>query len=109
VAGVENALTQAVLMWLRNKGCYVWRSNTGAYKTDDRFIRFGTPGQPDVLGIVGDGTGRLLAVEVKAEKGRLSINQHAFLVEVRQRGGLALVVRPSDWEQVLADALGATP
>ncbi len=75
--------------------------NTGAARIGDRFIRFGFPGCPDVLGQLKDG--RLLAVEVKAPAGRLRPEQRAFLSLVRQHGGLAIVAR--DYRDVHA-ALG---
>jgi VRR-NUC domain len=66
--------------------------NVGAYKMPDgRFIRFGFPGCPDVLGQMRDG--RLLAIEVKAAKGHLSDAQEFVLAKVRANNGVSGVAR----------------
>ena len=54
-------------------------------------MRFGKLGSSDIIGVLPDG--RFLAVEVKALKGRLSVEQAAFLDKIRGLGGVALVVR----------------
>ena len=56
-----------------------------------RFIRFGWPGCPDVLGQLKDG--RLLGVEVKAAKGRLRPEQAVFLERIKAAGGVGFVAR----------------
>jgi hypothetical protein len=56
-----------------------------------RFVRFGWPGCPDVLGQLNDG--RLLGVEVKAPKGKLRPEQAVFLDRVRAAGGVGFVAR----------------
>ena len=59
----ESAALVEVLKALRAHPAVVWceRMNSGAAKVGGRFIRFGWPGCPDVLGQLKDG--RLLAVE----------------------------------------------
>ncbi|HEX8133819.1 MAG TPA: VRR-NUC domain-containing protein [Actinomycetes bacterium] len=59
----------------------------------------GDPGLPDLLLVRG---GRLLALEVKRENGRATVEQERWLGELRRVPGvIAEVVRPSDWPQVL--------
>jgi VRR-NUC domain len=76
-----------------------WRANSGAAHLQhrdgtSRFVRFGVRGQSDILGILpGSGGGKLLAVECKAPRGRLSPDQAAFLEMVNGAGGLGIVVR----------------
>jgi hypothetical protein len=70
---------------------WVERQNTGAFKQEGRYIRFGWRGCSDLLGQLKDG--RLLAVEVKAPKGRIRPEQTAFLERVRGNGGMAFVAR----------------
>jgi len=65
--------------------------NSGAAKVGGRFIRFGWPGCPDVLGQMKDG--RLLGVEVKSRAGRLRPEQAVFLDRIRAAGGVAFVAR----------------
>lgn len=74
-----------------NAVAWVYRMNSGAVKIGKRFIRFGWPGCPDVLGQLKDG--RLLGVEVKAPKGKLRPEQSFFLERIRLAGGVAFVAR----------------
>lgn len=67
------------------------RMNSGAMRIGKRFVRFGWKGCPDVLGQLKDG--RLLGVEVKAEKGRLRPEQTIFLERIRLAGGVAFMAR----------------
>lgn len=73
-----------------------WR----AYHTYDS--RRSAPGFPDLV-LVRDG--RLVFVELKAEKGQLSAAQHAWmtalgLVELVNEHVETFVFRPSDWVQI---------
>jgi len=89
----EAAALCEVLMALRASPAVAWceRMNTGAAMVGKRFIRFGWPGCPDVLGQLRDG--RLLGVEVKSPTGRLRTEQALFLARINQAGGLAFVAR----------------
>jgi hypothetical protein len=64
---------------------------SGAARVGGRFVRFGWPGCPDVLGQLIDD--RLLGVEVKAAKGRTSPEQQAFLERIRTAGGVGFIAR----------------
>ena len=61
----------------------VWRQNTGAGRfvypdgSASRFLRFGFPGCPDLMGYMHDG--RALYVETKALHGRKKPDQIAFI------------------------------
>ena len=87
----EAAALMEVLKAVRAHPLVAWaeRQNSGAAKVGGRFIRFGWPGCPDVLGQLKDG--RLLGVEVKAAKGRASPEQVAFLERIRGAGGVAFI------------------
>lgn len=89
----EAAALAEVLKALRRHPAVAWaeRMNSGAAKVGTRFIRFGWPGCPDVLGQLKDG--RLLGVEVKAKAGRISTEQTLFLERIRCAGGVAFVAR----------------
>ncbi|SNS34216.1 VRR-NUC domain-containing protein [Noviherbaspirillum humi] len=90
-----------VLKTLRAHPMVAWceRINSRAATVGGRFIRFGWPGCPDVLGQLRGG--RLLGVEVKAAKGRLRPEQSAFLKRIRPAGCVALVAK--DCRDVLAE------
>lgn len=75
------------------------RMNTGATKFQERVVRFGFPGCPDILGQLKDG--RLLAIECKSERGRATLEQRGFLDLVRRHGGVAGIVRSIDDAQGL--------
>ena len=87
----EAAALLEVLKAVRAHSLVAWaeRQNSGAAKVGGRFIRFGWPGCPDVLGQLKDG--RLLGVEVKAAQGRASPEQVAFLERIRGAGGVAFI------------------
>lgn len=89
---LEDEVLRGCLEYLRIHGVFAWRNNTGAIKIGKRFIRYGTPGSSDILGIMPDG--RFLAVECKREKGgRLSELQKAFLTAIKINGGVSIVAR----------------
>ena len=89
----EAAALKEVLIALAAHSAVAWceRMNSGAAKIGNRFVRFGWRGCPDVLGQLKDG--RLLGVEVKADKGRLRPEQTIFLERIRLAGGVAFMAR----------------
>jgi hypothetical protein len=89
----EAAALLEVLQALRTHSLVAWveRMNSGAARMGARFVRFGWPGCPDVLGQLKDG--RLLGVEVKGPTGRLRPAQIIFLERIRAAGGVAFVAR----------------
>ena len=89
----EAAALLEVLQALRTHSAVAWveRMNSGAARMGARFVRFGWPGCPDVLGQLKDG--RLLGVEVKGPTGRLRPAQMLFLERIRAAGGVAFMAR----------------
>jgi VRR-NUC domain len=90
----EQGVLNAVLKVLRTHPKVSWavRMNSGAYKMPDgRFVRFGFPGCPDLLGQMRDG--RILMIEVKAAKGRLTDDQEFMLAKVKANNGVSGVAR----------------
>ena len=89
----EAAALYEVLLALNSHPAVAWceRVNSGAARVGNRFVRFGWPGCPDVLGQLKDG--RLLGVEVKSGKGRLRPEQSIFMERIRCAGGVAFVAR----------------
>jgi hypothetical protein len=85
----ESAVLAAILEALLYERSVAWarRMNTGATKIEGRFIRFGFPGCPDILGQSKDG--RLIAIEVKRPKGRQRPAQIAFVEHARDHGARA--------------------
>lgn len=89
----EGAALVEVLQALRAHPAVAWceRMNSGVARMGDRFVRFGWPGCPDVLGQLKDG--RLLGVEVKGQAGKLRPEQAVILERIRAAGGVAFVAR----------------
>ena len=101
LAPTEHQTQAAILRYLAISPRVAWaeRMNTGAVKIPvangrDRFLRFGFPGCPDILGQLTDG--RLLAIEVKSPTGRPSEAQSAFLALVAKNKGVSLIARSVD-------------
>lgn len=95
--GPEAAVLASVLKFLHVHPSVAWarRMNSGAFQIGQgasaRWFRAGFTGCSDILGQLKDG--RFLAIECKAERGRVSPEQQAFLDTVRQNGGVACVAR----------------
>jgi len=89
----EAAALLEVLQVLKHHPAVAWveRQNTGAMQIGGRFVRFGWRGCSDVIGQLRDG--RLLAVEVKSQSGKLRPEQAAFLDQVRRFGGVGFMAR----------------
>lgn len=100
----ESGLVRVALEFLALKGVFAWRNNTGGfggeYEGKKRFVRFGKPGAPDIMGILP--SGRFIGVECKSAKGKQSPAQHAWQFNCEAQGGLYILVRNLD---DLADAL----
>ena len=96
----EGQVLAQILDYLKARGVFAFRQNTGAGKLTDgarhtsRFVRFGFPGCADILGCLDDG--RFLAIECKAPTGRITQEQAAFLDDIRRRGGKAFVARSAE-------------
>jgi hypothetical protein len=90
------------LKWLQLHNYFVWRNNTGAVKTERRFIRYGHTGSADIIGLMPDG--RLLAIECKKPAGprggishaKQSDEQIEFQKSIEKNNGVYLLVRSLD-------------
>jgi hypothetical protein len=88
----ENRVKAEVLKYLKLRRVYCWNNPSGAVEIrPGKWMRFGKVGSSDILGCLPGG--RFLAIECKAEKGRLSGVQREFLNEIERLGGLAMVAR----------------
>ncbi len=93
-----NALTKHALRILTLCGYHVWRQNNGGvYDATLKKFRANsaTKGISDIIGFHRH-TGRFIACEIKAGKDKLSVEQEQFLYDVRQAGGVAIVIRSID-------------
>jgi len=78
----------------------IWSNNTGAIKTEERFIKFGLKGSADILGILFDG--KFIAIEIKVGRDRQSKDQIKFENMIIRFGGIYILARSiSDVEKTL--------
>jgi len=83
----ESQTVKLCLEWLKAHGCYVWRNNTGRRGA----VSYGHKGSADIIGV--SRRGRLIAIECKTDKGKISPEQEEFGKEINDRFGFYLVVR----------------
>ncbi len=99
----EAALVKAVLGYLKLRGIFAWRCNSGMLRgAGGGPVRFGIPGMSDVLGILPGG--KFLAIECKVGKNKPTKAQQAFLELVKGYGGVAFVAYSLD---DVIEAIGA--
>lgn len=91
----------------------VWRVNTGAMKTGNRFVRFGLPGIPDFEGwffrdLNGDmcGGGSRFSIEGKAGKDPESFDQKAYALLAHRTDVYHGIVRSYDECASLLESFG---
>jgi hypothetical protein len=100
----ESQILQAVMrvVKMHSAVAFAWRANTGGTKFGNQHVRFGFPGQSDILGCLKGG--RFLALEVKRPGAQTTPEQTAFLEAVRRAGGVGAVVRSAEETLQILDA-----
>lgn len=96
----EKQIQNAILDYLTLlPGTYWATNNTGLWdpvkKVHRRPGKFFRHGVSDIIGVCGN-TGRIVCIEVKTPKGRVSEHQKKFLKEISESGGIAFVARSVD-------------
>lgn len=71
----------------------------GAYSVKYFGCNYSTSGTPDILSCIN---GYFVAIEVKAQGGKVSELQMAKIREIRDAGGFAYVAYPSGWPKLKA-------
>ena len=96
----EREIEQSILAWLNYQPrCKAWKNKSqGTYDPYKKVFRrpsskFTEKGTSDILGIW---YGKMLCIEVKSAKGRLSPEQKAFLTEMAGLGAICLLARSLD-------------
>jgi hypothetical protein len=110
----EQTIQQQIRLALSRGPVRLWRNNTGAMRDErGQLVRFGLcPGSADLIGyrsleitpdMVGQRVAVFTAVEVKAERGRPTPEQTAFLEHVVAAGGRAGIARSvADAERIIS-------
>lgn len=86
----EGEIKRNICEWLQAHGIFFWVQQAGKIPGRINRSRFLRNGVSDILGVW---KGRLLAIEVKAPKGKTSPEQEEFLRLVNDRGGIGFVAR----------------
>jgi hypothetical protein len=92
----EAEIQKAIIQYLRAKGIFYWRNNTGAMKTQDgRFLQWGAVGSPDIIAIRPQ-DGKFCGIECKTPKGVQSPAQRQFQANTEQANGIYILARSVD-------------
>lgn len=108
---LEKDTQKLLLQWLRLHGVdCCWRQNQGgmkaSYNGKERLLRFASmPGISDILAVLPP-DGVLLAIEVKREGNKPTVEQQQFLDSVRKSGGVAGVCTSLADLEALLEAAG---
>lgn len=106
----EKTIENSILNFLKHIGVFCWKNQTtGVFDPTKKVFRKSSnphhiKGVADILGCI---EGRMIAIEVKAEKGKVSPEQRVFLTRINQEGGVAFVARSID--QVARELYKAFP
>lgn len=92
----EKDIETMILDFLNKRGIFAWKNHTvGIWDAEKNIFRqlgkFSIKGSSDILGVLNGG--RLLAIEVKSERGRVTKEQLAFIKKINSLGGLAFIAR----------------
>ena len=96
----EKAIENQILSFLKWLGFLCWKQETqGTYDPIKKIYRRKNSvhrmvGISDILAV--DRMGRVIAIEVKSAKGRVSPDQKAFLERINQTNGIGFVARSVD-------------
>lgn len=82
----EGQIKRQILDWLKIKRIFHWTNQAGKIP-GRKLLKVG------IADILGCYNGRLLAIEVKAENGKLTDEQTKFIYDVKSNGGIAFVAR----------------
>ena len=106
----ESDIQRAILDYLKARGIMAWRQKSeGTWDAARGLYRrgTGTPGLPDIGGILPGG--RALQIEVKAGKNKATPEQVDFLACARAAGAVAFVAYSVDDVERKLEAQGVKP
>lgn len=83
----EKQFENKVKRYLKSKNIYYFKYFGNAYSTSG------------ILDLTLCVNGRFVAVELKSEKGKVSVLQEYNIKEIKRCGGIAIVLRPSEFEE----------
>ena len=86
----ESEIQKQILEWLEIRHIFHYRQNSGMHKIGKRYIRYGTPGAPDIIAVI---KGQYVGIEVKDAKNCQSQDQVLFALNLESSGGKYILVR----------------
>ena len=90
-----NNLTNQIIDFIYRQGGFAWRaSSVGVY--DSKAQSYRTAPKKGVSDILACWKGRLIAIEIKIGKDRLSDEQIGFIKNIEHAGGIAFVLKDFD-------------
>lgn len=96
---LEKDIQKAILQYLKAKRIFHYRQNSGAFKTENGFMRTASVnGLPDIVAIK---EGIYIGLEVKTQNGRQSDAQRGIQDEITKAGGFYFVVRSVEDVQMI--------
>lgn len=102
----EHEIQNAIVRWvaLNPDHLRVWRQNAGVADFGRHRVRFGVKGWADLGAIIAP-YGRVLQIEVKADKGRQSQEQKFWQEMIENHGGVYILARCVEdvWERLRAE------
>lgn len=109
MATPEGKIQTRILFYLKSHRVFAWRNNNGALFDQKLNSGYGgyrsnnvMKGVPDIIGIMPDGSGRFLAIEVKTPRGTQTGPQVLFERRTKRAGGVYILAKSiEDVEKVL--------
>lgn len=89
----EAKVLKACIAYLEDLDCYVLRISAGVTAIEGRTMAIGRAGLPDILACKN---GRFIAVECKAERGRVSEAQQRQHEFIKRRNGIVIIPHSVD-------------
>jgi hypothetical protein len=89
----EHDIQGQILEYLSLKRVFHYRQNSGGFKKGTHFVKFGAPGAPDIVCVIG---GIYVGIEVKGYRGEQSRRQKDFQSSLEHAGGRYYLVRSLD-------------
>lgn len=90
----EREIQKTILEWLAYYKILAWRNQSGIIIIGDkkkRAIKMGMKGVSDIVGCLPDG--KILCIEVKTRKAKVSEVQQEFIDKINKLKGIAFVAR----------------
>lgn len=89
--GEHSDLIKQIILFLNQSGHFVWKNQTGAYKRNGVWIKYGKLGSGDVIGMLK--TGKFISVECKKGKDKHRRQQKNFEYLTKRMNGVYIICK----------------